>query len=188
MKTFISGGCKNGKSYYALKAAEANGKPLYYIATMVSADNEDDERIARHKAEREGLGFTTLEIKRDIDKLPPSCDLNGSFLLDSVTALLANEMFSGGEIYYNAYEKVICDIQSLIKKVSNIVIVSDYIYSDAFLYDSITESYRKGLGLADRAIAAECDHVAEVTFGNVIVYKVGATVPGRPHCAFMCLS
>ena len=66
MSTFISGGCKNGKSLYAQRVARAAGAPLYYIATMIPRDWEDDARIARHRAEREGWGFETLECGRSI--------------------------------------------------------------------------------------------------------------------------
>ena len=34
MSTFISGGCKNGKSFYAQRIAKAAGTPLYYVATI----------------------------------------------------------------------------------------------------------------------------------------------------------
>ena len=48
MNIFISGGCKNGKSYHAQElardmASEQN-VPLYYIATMIPTDEEDQER------------------------------------------------------------------------------------------------------------------------------------------------
>jgi len=170
MRIFISGGCKNGKSHYALKLAAMIGRPAYYIATMIPADGEDDDRIKRHVSEREGFGFETVEIYRDIHELPESCDLNGSFLLDSVTALLANEMFPGDYIE-DAYKKTAGDLIKLINKTPNIVIVSDYIYSDAFVYDAMTENYRYGLGFADRACASVCDVVLEVAFANVTVQK-----------------
>jgi len=173
MKIFISGGCKNGKSYYALKLAAQLGEPRYYIATMIPSDNEDDDRIARHRAERDGFGFETIELTKNIDSLPAHCDLNGAYLLDSVTALLANEMFAGGDYLPRAHEKIIADLMSLVQKTQNIVIVSDYIYSDAFLYDSYTENYRKGLGLTDRAAASACDAVVEVSFGSYIIHKQG---------------
>ena len=63
MRVFISGGCKNGKSYYAQQLAKHMGQaaPLYYIATMTSTGREDDERIVAHRKEREGWGFITIE-------------------------------------------------------------------------------------------------------------------------------
>ena len=171
MRVFITGGCKNGKSYHAVKLAVEMGAPRYYIATMKPSDGEDDARIARHRAEREGLGFTTLEITGDVDKIPQWCDLNGVFLLDSVTALMANEMFDGNDYYPGAHDKVRNDVLALITKTPNIIVVSDYIYSDAFIYDAATEHYRRGLGLADRAVTAACDACLEVTFGRLTVHK-----------------
>ena len=62
MRIFITGGCKNGKSYYAQTLAKAQqGLPLYYVATMEPRDEEDRLRIARHLKEREGWGFVTVE-------------------------------------------------------------------------------------------------------------------------------
>ena len=94
MSVFISGGCKNGKSFYAQRIAKAAGTPLYYIATMIPRDREDDARIARHRQERAGWGFETLECGADILSCLDRADPAGAFLLDSVTALLSNEMFT----------------------------------------------------------------------------------------------
>jgi len=171
MKIFISGGCKNGKSFYALRLAARQASPCYYVATMTPSDNEDEDRIARHKAEREGYGFSTIELPKDIERLSEKCDNGGSFLLDSLTALLANEMFQGDKFYADAYKKGADGVLAITEKLPNIVIVSDYIYSDAFLYDEWTENYRRGLAFADRAAASACDAVLEVSFGGIIVHK-----------------
>jgi adenosyl cobinamide kinase/adenosyl cobinamide phosphate guanylyltransferase len=81
---------------------------LYYVATMKSADSEDDARIIRHKQERDGWGFTTVEQPVDIENILQKCDCNGSFLLDSLTAILANEMFPPPDYAVNekAAEKI----------------------------------------------------------------------------------
>jgi adenosylcobinamide kinase/adenosylcobinamide-phosphate guanylyltransferase len=185
MKIFISGGCKNGKSNYAQylavaqKTANKRKKtPLYYIATMKPVDSEDDERILRHRREREGCGFTTIEQPSDIEMILDNCDHNGSFLLDSLTALLANEMFPPGsgpnsDVNENAAQKISGTLLRITNKLKNIVIISDYIYSDAFLYDALTEKYRKSLAEIDRAAAANCDVVLEAAYTNMIVHKGG---------------
>ena len=74
MHIYISGGAKNGKSYYAQRQAEAlaeGGRPLYYVATMLPTDDEDLARIARHLKEREGWGFTTIEQSHHIKRSLP---------------------------------------------------------------------------------------------------------------------
>lgn len=170
---FISGGCKNGKSYFAQSLAKmqaASGLPLYYIATMKPVDNEDQARILRHRQEREGWGFTTIEKGTGIGSL--EADFSGSFLLDSVTALLSNEMFQkDGTIDQSAHLRIADELTELTRKCSNMVFVSDYIYSDAERYDTFTECYRKGLAWIDRSLARNCEAVIEVAYGRVQIIK-----------------
>jgi len=173
LRIFISGGCKNGKSYFAqrLTQGQSEGR-MYYLATMSPCDNEDYERIQRHRQERYGWGFTTIEQPVDILQCFNLCDTNASFLLDSTTALLANEMFPvNNNVNLDAPNKVANDLTNLCRQINNIVIVSDYIYSDAILYDELTEAYRKGLAFIDRTLAAICDVVLEVAFSSIIIHK-----------------
>ena len=171
MSTFISGGCKNGKSYYAQRIAKASGSPLYYIATMIPHDAEDDARILRHQNERAGWGFETLECGCNILSCLDHADPNGSFLLDSVTALLSNEMFAPDGFHPGAAEKVAKDLTEFVRRAPGTVLVSDSIYSDAAVYDEWTETYRRGLAFIDRALANACDRVIEVVNGQIICYK-----------------
>ncbi|MDR0839272.1 MAG: bifunctional adenosylcobinamide kinase/adenosylcobinamide-phosphate guanylyltransferase [Oscillospiraceae bacterium] len=175
MRIFISGGCKNGKSMTAQRIAKAmsGGGTLYYVATMLSRDAEDDERIERHRRERDGWGFTTVEQPTDIGELAEKCDTGAVFLLDSLTALLANEMFRDGDVNMDAADKIIAGTDRLLDAVPHIVIVSDYIYSDAVRYDPLTELYRKSLARIDRAVAARCDTVIEIAFSASVVHKGG---------------
>ena len=173
MSVFISGGCKNGKSFYAQRIAKAGGAPLYYIATMIPRDAEDEARIARHRREREGWGFETLECGRDILSCLDRADPAGSFLLDSATALLSNEMFTPAGMDPGAPDRIAAGLVAFVRRAPGTVVVSDYIYSDANLYDEWTEAYRRGLAAIDRALAAACDDVLEVVHGQVIVHKGG---------------
>ncbi|MCL1808871.1 MAG: bifunctional adenosylcobinamide kinase/adenosylcobinamide-phosphate guanylyltransferase [Clostridiales bacterium] len=177
MRVFISGGCKNGKSYYALRLAKAqhNGGGLFYVATMKPTDAEDRERIDRHRREREGWGFATVEQPTGIEGVLGKCSPGGSFLIDSVTALLFNEMFPvGGTSGCGAIspaEKTELGLLRVIDSIENIVIVSDYIYSDAMVYGDLTENYRKALAGIDCALAKRCDIVLEAAYSNLVVHK-----------------
>ena len=93
MTYFLSGGSKSGKSMLAQKIAKALPAPHYYLATLRPTDAEDRAIVARHLRERDGWGFTTLERECGILSALELAPENGTFLLDSVTALLANEMF-----------------------------------------------------------------------------------------------
>jgi len=177
MNIFISGGCKNGKSYHAQRCAramaESNGSPLYYLATMDPHDDEDRARIRRHLRDRDGWGFATLEQPVDICSClrKPGVDAHGVFLLDSVTALMANEMFDSGLDPDEAAEKTKDDLCRFAELTGNTVFVSDGIYSDAFLHEELTGKYRRALAAADMALAQICDKVTEVAYGNITEHK-----------------
>lgn len=176
MIVFITGGAKNGKSSLAQNLAVklAGGGKRYYIATMIPSDQEDRDRIRRHIADRDGMGFETVEQGRDIAKVLTKADPNGSFLLDSVTALLLNELFpdpTSCEMDQDAADRCQKGLRTLCDRVSNLVLVSDYIYSDAARYDEVTEKYRRGLAKLDRYLASRADTVIEVSAGNLIFHK-----------------
>ena len=64
--TFLTGGCRSGKSRYALELAEKiidNTK--IFIATCMPFDEEMKQRGARHQKDR-GKSWITLEVPIDL--------------------------------------------------------------------------------------------------------------------------
>lgn len=176
MTCFISGGAKNGKSSLAqaLAVSLSQGGKRYYIATMIPVDEEDRERIRRHIADRDGLGFETIECGRNILSCLERGDPDGTFLLDSTTALLMNELFPAEKHYepdLQAAYRCAQDLKVFVQSVRSAVIVSDSIGSDAVRYDAVTETYRRCLADIDRLLAEACDTVLEVSAGQVICHK-----------------
>ena len=54
---------------------------------------------------------------------------------------------------------ILKDIKRLGTKVSNLVIVSDYVFSDGIKYDSYTESFKRELGQINCELASFSDVV-----------------------------
>lgn len=173
MIILISGGCKNGKSLYAQKIINllAVDKEKYYIATMNPVDDEDNQRIIKHQQERKNWGYITIEQSTDIVKVTDVCIKDSSALIDSTTALLANEMFGSKLINDHAHIKVIDHFKYISKHFENLVFVSDYIYSDGGVYDETTEKYRYGLARIDRYLAEISDVVIEASVGLLNIHK-----------------
>lgn len=176
MTIFISGGAKNGKSTLAqdLTVALSKGGKHYYVATMISSGAEDDDRIRRHIADREGMGFETVECFRNIMDCLKIANKDGVFLVDSVTALIQNSLFpveKNYEIDLNAANRCAEELVEFARTVRHAVFVSDYIYSDAEAFSESTEMYRKCLADIDRRLAAVCDTVIEVSAGQFIIHK-----------------
>ena len=99
-------------------------------------------------------------------------DPSGAFLLDSVTALLSNEMFDDhGNFDPDAAKRIREDLTEFAAKTGSTVFVSDYIYSDAVEYSETVEAYRQGLAAADRALASVCERVIEISGGMEEIWK-----------------
>lgn len=176
MTVFISGGAKCGKSSLAqdLAVALAKGGPHYYVATMIPTGEEDDRRIRRHIEDRAGMGFETVECTQNVMDCLKTADRSGTFLVDSVTSLVQNALFppeNHYEIDLAGAERCADGLVAFAKTVRHAVFVSDYIYSDAQRYSESTEQYRKCLAGIDRALAALCDTVVEVSAGQPIIHK-----------------
>ncbi len=138
---------------------------------MKPSDDEDKTRIKRHIEDREKYNFNTIEIAENINTL--DVDVNGTYLLDSITALLSNEMFinKSNTINLHANIKVKHDLDQVINKPRHIIMVSDYIYSDAKIYDELTEKYRENLGDVDKYLASKSDIIIEVCSSSVLIFK-----------------
>ena len=176
MRVFLSGGAKCGKSSLAqdLTVALAKGGKCYYVATLISTGQEDEARIRRHLADREGMGFETVECFRNILDCLQTADKEGAFLVDSVTSLIQNALFpveKNYEMDLDGARRCADELLEFAGTVRHAVFVSDYIYSDAEIYSESTEMYRKCLADIDRRLAKACDTVIEVSAGQPIIHK-----------------
>ena len=157
-----------------LSVALSKGGRQYYVATMISTGSEDNDRIRRHLADREGMGFETVECFRNIMDCLKIADKNGVFLVDSVTSLIQNSLFpveKNYEMDLAGANRCADELVEFSQTVRHAVFVSDYIYSDAERYSESTEIYRKCLADIDRRLAKTCDTVIEVSAGQPIIHK-----------------
>ena len=188
-RILVTGGCKQGKTTHAQRIVESLAPygQRVYVATMIPTDAEDMERICRHRKEREGKGYVTVEW-RDAQNRYIINDLTSKItqgtvpcvIFDSVTALLQNNMFlreenEAGEVSYredcDAPEKTLREILALTEAVPHIVLVSDDICRDGLYYGEGTERYTCGLSYVNTELARHCDQVIEVTGGELIFHK-----------------
>ena len=100
----ISGENGSGKSAFAESAAAGCAGGRYYIAAMLPQSEDDRARIARHRRQRRGLGFRTLELPYRIGGA--RVDSGGTVLLEDVSNLLANVMFGRGGTEKDVFDDI----------------------------------------------------------------------------------
>ncbi len=94
--TLVIGGCRSGKSAWAL--AEANkipGQRRVYVATSEPKDTEMCQRVESHRAER-GLAWQTIEEPVDIPEVIRASEAD-VLLVDCLTLWVSNQVTGGDE-------------------------------------------------------------------------------------------
>lgn len=200
MITLIIGGSGSGKSAYAedYVLAAAADLPKYYIATMQVYDAEGERKVERHRRLRAGKGFVTIEQPTDIGKAgikiagnawneqekgdihevdgmdaPNEEKQGGVALLECMSNLVANEMFSGEQMPETdaVVRRVTEGIEALAKQLTHFVIVSNNVFEDGIAYDALTLRYIEALGRINTRLADLADHVVEVVVGIPVSVK-----------------
>jgi adenosylcobinamide kinase/adenosylcobinamide-phosphate guanylyltransferase len=100
----VIGGQNSGKSQFAEELVVNSGTDRrYYLATMKVCDEAGEERIIKHRKQREGKGFITLEIPYAIDKAAYLMEEpeHSIVLLECIANLVGNELYDNPErIWY----------------------------------------------------------------------------------------
>ena len=152
MFALIFGGSGSGKSEYAEKLscelAQKNEK--YYIATMIPYGEEGKKRVERHKKLK--------KIKNP---------RNSTVLIECMSNLVANEMFEPG----GNTQSIIKECMTIRDKCSNIIIVTNDIFSDGCIYDESTREYIRQLAYINRQLAQDADIVEEVVYSVPVRLK-----------------
>lgn len=166
MLTLVIGGAGSGKSAFAeALVCRRNGKKLY-LATMLPHGAEALTRIEKHRAQRAGRGFETLERGLDLEHaaIPAGADI----LLEDLSNLLANEIFdpAGGGV--DAARR---GIEHLISESDNLTVVTNEVFSDGADYDAESLRYMRLLAELNREIAARADLAVELVCGLPNVLK-----------------
>lgn len=173
MLTLVSGGSASGKSEFAESLVVSSGcTKRFYLATMIPFDEECHKRIARHRNMRAQKGFETIEVPTTLEKVHFDGDKeNRVALLECMSNLVANELYSPDGAGEQTLQKVIDGVEQLTKQCADVIVVTNEIFSDGIQYDPSTQEYLRVLGLVNQQIAARADRVVEVVAGIPIVWK-----------------
>ncbi len=175
------GGAGSGKSAYAevliLRLSEARNepdgeagkRPLIYLATMRPFGDEAAARIEKHRAQRAGRGFATVERFADLEHL--NVPRGSAVLLEDIGNLCANEMFDPDGAGDGAGDAIVRGVERLREQCAALVIVSNETGAGGENYAGDTARYLRVLGTVNQRLAALADGVCEVVCGIPDYYK-----------------
>ncbi len=169
MRALVIGGAASGKSEYAEALAISLPGPHYYVATMQPCDEEDWQRIEKHRAMRAEKGFSTIERYTALDGL--EIPARGTVLLECLGNLAANELFAPEGAGSGALDAVINGINHLQTQCDNLIVVSNDIFGGGCEYAGDTGLYIDIAAGVNKSLAARFDRVVELVCGIPVPVK-----------------
>lgn len=180
----FTGGARSGKSSMAEKRAARRGDAVFYIATAEIFDEEMEERVRKHRAQRPAQwrtweGFWDFEtLARDLDFVQCS-----TVLLDCMGYMLNNIMFRlvsdwescSLEEMAAVEERMLLELKTLMglcrSRGKDLILVTNEVGMGLVPAERSSRYYRDILGRANAAAAAEADRVCLMVSGLPLEIK-----------------
>ena len=149
----------SGKSLYAEDLAVASGDSRLYIATMIPQNQENRQRIEKHRLQRRGKGFLTIEEPLCMSCIPVPGD--SVVLLEDVSNLVANRIFG---THPGTYRPILEDILTLAGRCKTLIAVS-ISGMNADEYDGETAEYIRALNELNEQLISHASLALEMRDG-----------------------
>lgn len=169
----VLGGARSGKSRYAQQRVEACVGRLAYIATAQALDAEMEDRIARHRADRDARWHTVEAPLALAAALARAGESHAAILVDCLTLWMSNLLLADRDVQHEgmalAETVAACPVPvALVANEVGLGIVPD---------NALARRFRDEAGWLNQRLAAMADEVVFVAAGLPMVLK-GAVVSG----------
>ena len=170
--TFITGGCRSGKSQYALDYANRHFSKKMYLATCQALDEEMVRRIENHRKVR-GPEWLTIEEPVEIThQIKQHGDDVEVILLDCLTLWFTNLLLKG-DTDLKIIEKTDRLVQTLRERRTSVIIVSNEVGMGIVPADPLGRRFRDLSGMANQRIAEAAETVIFMVSGIPLFLKGG---------------
>ena len=171
----ITGGARSGKSGHAQALAEGCPGDRLYIATSPSLDEEMRRRIERHRADRQGRGWQTVEAQLDLAGAMRANPKAEVVLVDCLTLWLSNLLFEADEPEYLSEDMLAARAREIVaaarERSGVVILVTNEVGCGIVPDNPLARRFRDLAGRCSQTIAAEADRVDLVTCGIVQTIK-----------------
>lgn len=169
--TLVIGGCRSGKSRYALDAANAVlGSGKIFLATSVPADLEMEKRVHAHQAQR-GEDWLTVEAPVQIhEAIAAHARTADVILVDCLTLWTANMLAL--EMDEAAMQKCMDQTSEALSRVCcPVFLVTNEVGYGIVPENSLARRFRDMAGLVNQHMAKAADRVVLTVAGIAVTIK-----------------
>ena len=171
--TLITGGARSGKSAYAQQLAEAGPAPRAYVATCPPIDDEMRERIERHRRDREGRGWDTLEEPLDLVGVLEGAAEYNTLLVECLTLWVNNLMHEAGESFGEdeMARRAEALTDACAARSGLVVLVTNEVGLGVCPANALARRYRDLVGRLNQVVAARADRAVFMAAGLPLTLK-----------------
>ena len=171
LRILIGGGARSGKSAFALERACRLGSRRVFVATAEALDGEMQERIDRHRRERDA-SFTTLEAPIDlpatIANAPTHAESAADVLVVDCLTLWISNLLVRGDGESRIHAEIDALAQTLEAPPCHVVLVSNEVGFGIVPENRLARDFRDLVGRAHQRIAPICDELYLGAIGVIV--------------------
>lgn len=168
---FIIGGCRSGKSSYALKCAQRiRGQHKLFVATCRPLDDEMRMRVRRHQQQRSSV-WQTLEVPTALAETLQAQSLHQNVILvDCLTLWVSNLMEN--DDHETTIQRQIEQLTSSLQTVRcPVFMVSNEVGTGIVPQNDLARRYRDFTGQVNQQVAAAAGRVVWMVAGIPVPIK-----------------
>jgi adenosylcobinamide kinase/adenosylcobinamide-phosphate guanylyltransferase len=168
---FVIGGCRSGKSSYAMQTAEKMpAEQKIFIATCVPQDDEMKRRVARHQKER-SQNWVTIEAPLNLpEAIVQNSRRANVILVDCLTLWMSNLLIETGN--EKKIEKTISQLTHALEKAGcPIILVSNEVGTGIVPENRLARQFRDITGWLNQAVARSANKVIWMVAGIPVTVK-----------------
>jgi adenosylcobinamide kinase/adenosylcobinamide-phosphate guanylyltransferase len=166
----IIGGCRSGKSGYALELAEQIPGQKIFIATCIPHDKEMENRVLGHKKQRSRTWTTCEAPVRLPEQINKNSRKENVILVDCLTLWISNLLLENND-QKNIDRRIRNLIQSLENAQCPIFLVSNEVGTGIVPENRLARHFRDIAGFANQKVAACANQVIWMVAGIPVGVK-----------------
>ncbi|EQA44434.1 putative bifunctional adenosylcobalamin biosynthesis protein CobP [Leptospira broomii serovar Hurstbridge str. 5399] len=182
--SLVTGGCRSGKSRFALEKGNAFVGRKIFIATCPKIDDEMDDRIRKHQEERKDHNWETIEEPLDLHNVFSNLSSKEEkiVVVDCLSLWINNQLFkSQNEGKILSEPSVRGSVVKFLEEARScfpgkVIFVTNEIGLGVVPESSLVRIYRDLLGTCNQVVAKEADEVFLLISGIPIRLKTGEGV------------
>jgi adenosylcobinamide kinase/adenosylcobinamide-phosphate guanylyltransferase len=169
--TLIIGGCRSGKSSYALRLADQVEKvPKIFVATCIPRDEEMQRRVDNHQKER-GQAWQTIEAPLNVPEvLATEAAKAGIILIDCLTLWVSNLLMKNEDSQW-IKQKGRQLAEALQNSTCPVILVTNEVGLGIVPDNRLARLFRDAAGAINQTIAAACKRVVMTVAGIPVTLK-----------------